>query len=740
VIKQTILASILSKPYLRKFLTVLCASTMMTVLPTHISFAQANDKAPVDFVADNLMHDDENQKIIATGNVELAQSGRVVTADEITYDLLSDKVIAKGNIAMTDEDGNVYFADYLDLNDSFKDGFADKIRIVLVQGDYFWADKAERVGGTVTRMENARYTPCKPCEDNPDKAPAWSINAKSVEHDQEEHRVSYRDAWFEFFGVPVAYTPYFAHADGTVKQRSGLLSPTFSLDSDLGVGVETAYYWGAAADMDATIGLQAYSNETPVLLGEFRKRYADASITLNGSVTESGRTERSAGVDVDIDNEIRGHFQGIGLWDINDKWRAGFDVEVASDNQYLNQYNISDEDILESEASVERFDGRNYAAARSLFFQDLRIDRDVDQPNVIPELEVSFVQDAGDFLGGRLDADISFLGLRREGSDQDLNRLSLRTGWDRRFVSGYGLVSDFEAYVHGDAYNIRDIGLDNETKTEGRVYPVANLKTEYPIARSFDGYQVMLAPVAGVTLAPDLNESDEDDIPNEDSLDVKLDSTNLFEASRFPGLDRVEDDIKATYGLRAGVYGDGGSHTEVFIGQSYRLDDEDNPFESGSGLTRQRSDFVGSISADISSKYFLDYRFQMDGNSLESERHELSAAASFGKLGLSSQYFYDRSYSAAALTSPNDDGSREQLDSSLSYYIRPDLRFRVSGRYDLGEDQGLRKADFGLDYFGQCLSLSSTLSRNLTDDASGESSTEFTFSITLKNIGSFAGQ
>ncbi len=712
----------------------------MAVLPPQMAFAQSNDKAPVDFVADSLSHDDANQKIIAKGNVELAQSGRVVRADEIIYDLRSDKIIAKGNVALTDEDGNVYFADYLDLNDSFKDGFADKIRVVLVQGDYFWADKAERIGGTVTRMENARYTPCEPCENNPEKDPAWSINAKKVEHDQEEHRVSYHNAWFEFFGVPVAYTPYFSHADGTVKQKSGLLAPTFSLDSELGAGVETAYYWGAAPDMDATIGLQAFTKETPVLLGEFRKRFSDASIVLNGSITESGRTERSAGREIGISDEVRGHLQGVGLWDIDDKWRAGFDVELVSDNQYLNQYNISDEDVLESEAFVERFDGRNYAATRALFFQDLRIDRDVDQPNVVPEMEASFVQDAGAFLGGRLDGDISFLGLRREGSDQDLNRLSLRTGWERRFISGYGLVSDLETYVHGDAYNIRDIGLDDETKTEGRVYPVANFKTELPIARPFDGYQVMFAPVAGVTIAPDLNESDEDDIPNEDSLDVKLDSTNLFEASRFPGLDRVEDDIKATYGIRAGVYGDGGSHTELFIGQSYRFDDQDNPFESGSGLARQRSDFVGSISADIASDYFFDYRFQMDGESLESERHELSAAANLGKVELATHYFYDRSYNGAGITDPDDDGSREQLDSSMAYYFQPDWRFRVAGRYDLGEDEGLRNADFGLDYLGQCWSLSTTLRRNLTDDSTGESSTEFMFSLSLKNIGNFVDQ
>ena len=39
-------------------------------------------------------------------------------------------------------------------------------------------------------------------------------------------------------------------------------------------------------------------------------------------------------------------------------------------------------------------------------------------------------------------------------------------------------------------------------------------------------------------------------IPNEDSSDFEFDETNLFEPSRFPGLDRIDTGTKVAYGVR----------------------------------------------------------------------------------------------------------------------------------------------------------------------------------------------
>lgn len=101
------------------------------------------------------------------------------------------------------------------------------------------------------------------------------------------------------------------------------------------------------------------------------------------------------------------------------------------------------------------------------------------------------------------------------------------------------------------------------------------------------------------------------DIPNEDSQDFTLDPTNIFEPNRFPGHDLIEDRSHATYGVRTGWHGDSGYRGEVFVGQSRRFDDKNNPFNNGSGLSDQESDYVGQVTASLGNYLDLDYRLQL---------------------------------------------------------------------------------------------------------------------------------
>ena len=69
--------------------------------------------------------------------------------------------------------------------------------------------------------------------------------------------------------------------------------------------------------------------------------------------------------------------------DINDLWRAGGDLQLASDDQYLREYKFDDEDILQNQLFAERFDDRDYFDAKVMGFQDLRVGSErSDQPNV----------------------------------------------------------------------------------------------------------------------------------------------------------------------------------------------------------------------------------------------------------------------------------------------------------------------------------------------------------------------
>ena len=162
------------------------------------------------------------------------------------------------------------------------------------------------------------------------------------------------------------------------------------------------------------------------------------------------------------------------------------------------------------------------------------------------------------------------------------------------------------------------------------------------------------------------------------------------------------------------------------------FDDDDNPFNVGSGLSEQESDYVGQISSYMGGFLDLDYRFQLENENLSSQRHEFDGTMIYDRLTFSLQYLYSNAIDGTDL-----DLSREQ--------IRPYARFRfyddwyVSGsmRYDLGENKGLRQASYGIDYQGQCMTFSVVGERNLTQEDTGDSSTEIMMRIGLKNLGEF---
>ncbi len=705
-----------------------------------MSYAAApppGEDPPVDFEATSVEYDDTGQLVTATGNVEIVQDGRIVKADRVVYNLKTEEVVAEGNVALLEQNGDVHFVEKAQLEQGMKNGYVKKLRSVLADGSRFTADEGHRVDGQRTIMDNATYTPCEPCKTDPSKPPVWQIRADKVIHDTEDHSITYKNATFEVEGVPVAYVPYFSHADGTIKQKSGFLTPEFSLSSDLGFSVTPRYYWAIDPTQDATIGVRTFLEQAPMATGEYRKRFDNAEIKLSGSTTYSDRTESSNGVYEHVDDELRGHLFGKGLWDIDDKYRAGFRAAVASDDQYLRQYDITSEDVLENELYLERFDDRNYAVARAMAFQDIRVsDRAADQPNILPEIDASFLGDPGETLGGRWSLDMSALGLTRKGNGQDVYRASTQAGWERKDILDIGVVNTISANVRGDIYAVptRDDDLPGSgdgDATSTRFYPVITNVTSYPLVNTFGDVQAVIEPMVSITASTSVE--NDSDIPNEDSQDVQIDSNNLFEPDRFPGLDRVEDNSHVTYGVRTGLHSADGSKGEIFLGQSYRLTQDDNPFPAGSGLDTQTSDYVGEVVLAYADMFNLNYKFELSSDDLQSERHELDANATlFDRLTLTSSYFYAQSLEGTDLTE-----SREQLYGGIGYRFTDEWVADASARYDLGETEGLRSAGLTIEYLGQCYTISTTASRNFTYESTGDSATEVTVRVGLKNLGEF---
>ncbi len=690
-----------------------------------VASVPANDPDKVDFSANSVSYNEVDQIITAEGDVEIIQDGKIVRAQKVIYNLPQDKVEAVGNVVMMDPNGDVHFSDRAELERKLKNAYVTKLRSVLADGSRFTADEGRHVGA-ITEMKTASYTPCEPCKVHPEKAAIWEIVADKVTHDDAAHTITYKNAKFKVHGVPIMYTPYFSHSDGSIKQKSGFLPPKLSLNSQLGFGLTSKYYWAIDPTEDATIGARIFSKNSPQLLGEYRKRFDNAEIKFDGSATNST-----------TENEFRGHLFGKGIWDIDQKWRAGFGMQLTSDDTYLKKYDLTTDNVLENQLYLERFDNRDYFVARALAFQDIRVsNRAADQPNILPELQASFMGDPNALLGGRWNAEFSSLNLLRQGNGQDVFRNSMNLGWQRRDETRIGLVNVFSISTRGDAYQISD---RDETSLVGgsggansfRFYPLVHDVLSYPLSKNIGTTQWVIEPTVAFTASTKTKNGT--GIPNEDSQDVQIDANNIMGSNRFPGIDRVEDGSHATYGLRTGLYTDDGSKGEIFLGQSYRLDNKDNPFPDGSGLSQQESDVVGQVVAQYKDLYSLNYRFQLNSENYQSEKHELDGSAVFGDLSLSTTYLYARNLEGTDLQD-----SRQQIYNGLSYKFDDEWTVSSTNRYDLSsQDAGLRYVDFGLNYTGQCFNILTSAKRTFANQDTGDNATAVTIQIGLKNLGSF---
>src|SRR4029453_12837097 len=132
---------------------------------------------------------------------------------------------AEGNVRLTEPEGKITYGEILDLNDDYRDGFVDSLRLETPDQTRMAAARADRTGGNYTVLQSGVYTACEACKDDPRKPPLWQVKAARIIHDEGEKMIYFEQAQLEFFGKPVAYFPFFSAPDPTVKRKSGWLMP-----------------------------------------------------------------------------------------------------------------------------------------------------------------------------------------------------------------------------------------------------------------------------------------------------------------------------------------------------------------------------------------------------------------------------------------------------------------------------------------------------------------------------------
>ena len=582
-------------------------------------------------------------------------------AGAVTYDLGLGIATADRRAEFTDPEGNVVFASHLELDSDLRAGAAVDFATRFRNGASLLAATAVRRSENVNELNYALFTPCPICDaDGNPKEPSIAIQAEKVVQDEELRAILYRNAVFRVGGVPVFYLPFFAHPDPTVERASGFLVPIPSYDEGRGLSLEMPYLRVVSPSADWLISPQLNADVAPLLNLQWRRRFADGLIVARGGYTY----ERSFG-DFDLDGDgdaesnvkygdrtSRSYLLSYGRFDPDGPWRLGFTAEWVSDKTLFDRYDIrdpyqdnglyyGDQRRLISQLYAERQTSRSYVSVAAFALQSLRVTRfdavtpalnefeaDGALPQVAPLVEARW-EPSEPVLGGRLRLRGSAVSLYRDDyvggpvlrpeiipagptlglPGIDSRRVSGQAEWRRTLISPLGLRWEPYVDVRADIYSVGDLppmlGHDGKAISRGRA--TAGLDISYPLYRRVGpDADLVLEPMAQLSASTG---SDLDPrIPNEDSQTLELDESSLFRTDRFPGYDLSEGGMRLTLGTRATLRWDQGRQASLFIGRSYRADEEpafltpvpdlQAQLYDPTGLASQTSDWVvqGSFS------------------------------------------------------------------------------------------------------------------------------------------------
>jgi LPS-assembly protein len=661
--------------------------------PKPVTARPANDGQML-VQANEVDYDYNNSRVSAVGNVQLFYNGTSVEADKVIYDQKTKRLHAEGNIRMTDADGKITYANILDLSDDYRDGFVDSLRVDTADSTRMAASRADRSSGNYTVFENGVYTACAPCKDDPQKPPLWQVKGMRIIHDQINKMLYFENAQLEFFGVPLAYIPYFSAPDPTVKRKTGFLMPIYTSNSTYGFGVETPFYWAIAPDYDLTFNPRFMTQQGVLLQGEFRQRLLDGAYQIRAYGIDQLDPGQFAGQPGD--RQFRGGIETKGEFALNDKWVWGWEGIALSDFMFLSDYRLAAYKdaygsflTLPTEAPSQLYltgvGNRSYFDARTIYYLSLSGNQS-QVPVIWPVIDYSNVINHS-VLGGEVSYKTNFTNLTRDQAVFDpINAVAAATGacsvlasadparsivpanclmrgmpgtytratgeatWRRSFTDSAGEIWTPFASVRADAINA---SISNQPgvssflpvgDTEAlRVMPTVGLEYRYPFINVQPWGTTTIEPIAQVIIRP--NEPYAGKLPNEDAQSMTFDTSNLFSVDKFSGYDRVEGGGRANAGVQATTQFDrGGAITAVF-GQSYQLfglnsfavHDMTNTAVD-SGLQTPLSDYVASLSYSPNKVFTFSTRARFDQVTWNVQRFEAEGKANFDRWSVSVLY------------------------------------------------------------------------------------------------------
>jgi LPS-assembly protein len=533
--------------------------------------------------------------------------------------------------------------------------------------------------------------------------------------------------------VPILYTPYFEHADPSVKRKSGFLMPNPSTSDTLGYSTTIPYYFALAPNYDFTFYPMYTSRQGILWQGEWRHRTENGQYFIRGAGIDQDADQLPSSItNRDQYEGWRGSIETKGLFNLGSWWKFGWDITTESDDTFRRFYKIDNMLLTDrvNKVYLEGIGDRNYFGLAAYQFTGLMFsDTPESESFAHPIMDYNYIF-ADPILGGELRWNTNALSFTNDQNNavfpnitgnEQMNRIVTEVDWRRRLTDPIGITYTPFAQLRGDLYQLNDYvdpqspnGLENTSVARGLA--AAGVTVAYPWAANTRQGTHVIEPIGQIIARQAYIE--QATLPNEDAQSLVFDDTNLFELTKFSGYDRIETGTRANVGLQYTFQGNEGGYARILAGESFHLaginpytdpgvDSQGNPtFTPFSGLQNDRSDYV--LGAYVAPWSFLQLISQsrFDQDSLDLRRQDAGGSVTIGPFAMSAVYAYLN-------TDPTNGILSAQEDVYGSFDLRLTDRWSVGAamRYDIDDDQ-IASDMFQVKYADECFVLTATYTDN----------------------------
>jgi len=672
-----------------------CQGTWVTPINPETKAVDASSTTSV-ITADYGHYNPEGDSVLQ-GNVIIDQEGRTIRADQVTIDSTQTYANAQGRVQLA-QSGLLTQSDQINYNLKTQTGdLNNSFYISEQQHAHGHASQIKRANENLVILKDASYTACPP-----EQKPAWRIQAKEIELNQDTGRGVTRGTKLYVKDVPVLAVPYFNFPIDD-RRTTGILNPNFGYSNDGGAKLTVPVYLNLAPNYDLTLTPSYMSKRGVKLDGEFRY------------MTENFGSGRIWGgylpTDNQYDNKDREDLHFLHNWKINDQWSTNLEYNHASDKDYFSDFDTNPNS--KTELNLRRAWELNYqngipGLRAQLKVEDFQtLDKsipDADKPYArLPQFLLNYVTGDPQGLQYEFNNDTAYFkksindGSALESSGTRIyNQFAVRYNYltpSWFYAIPEVSVRSINTYYDQDAQVNR--GSDDLQKSV--VVPQFTLATGVTFEK--DGkYLQSISPRAFYAYSPYKNQ---EDYPNFDSTTASISYDQLFNPYRFYGHDRLDDNNFLSLGVTYSLLDtEGLERIKASIGQSYYFSDRRVTLNQKLDEfdTQRRTGPIISLTSQLNQNFTIVANSAWMSNGENAQRdfqtYYVGDKGNMYNLG----YFYRKNI-------PDRQDAYDQAVASFIQPVKDNWRIMGHAQYDL-DNNLMREYLLGVNYESCCWAVS----------------------------------